>query len=184
MTRSRDVADVLLETVTGELKAVLLASAPTGWLLVNGDTMGSAASGATQASDSNEDLFTALWDNLAEAQAPVSTGRGASAAADWAANKTITLPDFRGRALIGAGTGAGLTARTLGDTDGAETHQLTEAELASHSHTFSGQVSGQEGAGGVTLYQNGGTTATSTVGSDTAHNNMQPWGAVNWIIKL
>jgi len=48
---------------------------------------------------------------------------------------TFAVPDLRGRAPIGAGTGTGLTARTLGDNVGEETHVLTEAELTAHTHT-------------------------------------------------
>lgn len=47
---------------------------------------------------------------------------------------TFKLPDSRGRADIGAGQGSGLTNRVLAATGGAETHTLTEAELASHTH--------------------------------------------------
>ena len=44
------------------------------------------------------------------------------------------LPDLRGRSLIGAGTGRGLSQRTMGDVGGEETHFLTQSELPSHSH--------------------------------------------------
>lgn len=38
---------------------------------------------------------------------------------------TFNVPDLRGRAIIGSGTGSGLTARTLGTQNiGEETHQL------------------------------------------------------------
>lgn len=47
---------------------------------------------------------------------------------------TFKLPDSRGKGDIGAGQGSGLTLRTIGQSGGAETHQLTEAELASHTH--------------------------------------------------
>lgn len=42
---------------------------------------------------------------------------------------TFNLPDPRGRSLIGAGQGAGLTLRAIAATGGAETVTLTEAEL-------------------------------------------------------
>lgn len=47
---------------------------------------------------------------------------------------TFKLPDSRGRVDVGAGTGSGLTARVLGATGGAETHQLSESEMPSHTH--------------------------------------------------
>lgn len=48
---------------------------------------------------------------------------------------TFRLPGASGRVDIGSGTGSGLTNRTLGQTGGAETHQLTEAEMPSHTHS-------------------------------------------------
>ena len=75
------------------------------WLLMDGKTIGDASSGGTARANADTiDLFTLLWDNLADADAPVSGGRGASAVADYGLHKTITLPDARGLALTGAGT--------------------------------------------------------------------------------
>ena len=51
-------------------------------------------------------------------------------------NTTFTLPDMRGRMPIGVGTGAGLTARTLGGTVGQENSSLIEANLPAHAHSF------------------------------------------------
>jgi len=64
---------------------------------------------------------------------------------------TFNVPDYRGLTLVGAGTGTGLTARTLGAKGGTETHVLTIAELPA--------------AGPI-----GGASATSTV-SETAHSH-------------
>ena len=77
---------------------------PEGWLALNGETIGNATSGADNAHADFEELFTFLWEELADAQAPVSTGRGANAAADWAASETLTMPDSRARMPIGVGT--------------------------------------------------------------------------------
>lgn len=88
------------------------STAPAGWVLASGRTIGSAASGASERANADtQALFTLLWNSMADTEAPVSGGRGASAAADFAANKTITLPDARGRTLaglenMGGGTGA------------------------------------------------------------------------------
>lgn len=72
----------------------------SGFVRANGRTMGNASSGATERA--NADTVT-LWTLLynADANLSVSGGRGASAAADYAANKTISLPDWRGRAIAG-----------------------------------------------------------------------------------
>src|SRR5262245_12922775 len=91
------------ETVTtGMIHAELINTTKTGYVRLNGRTMGNGASGATERANADtEDLFAYLWNNLTNTIAPVSGGRGGSAAADYAANKTITLPDMRGRALVG-----------------------------------------------------------------------------------
>jgi microcystin-dependent protein len=120
---------------TGDVK-FSLKTTDAGWLLMDDGTIGSAASGATsRANADTEDLFTLLWNNVSNTYAAVSTGRGANAAADWAANKTITLTRTLGRALASAGAGSGLSESELGAYGGTETHELTEAEMPSHTHT-------------------------------------------------
>lgn len=90
---------------TGDIKARYATGTLDGFVRANGRTIGSASSGATERANTDcEDLFSHLWtEDTGLAVLTVSGGRGASAAADWAANKTITLPDFRSRALAGLG---------------------------------------------------------------------------------
>ena len=122
-------------------------SAPSGWVRAAGRTIGSAASGAAErANDDTEDLFLHLWS--ADATLTVSGGRGGSAAGDWAANKTIALPDYRDRIAAGmatmGNTDAGLvadslvdggeTSSDLGATAGADDVVLSEAQLPAHLH--------------------------------------------------
>jgi len=60
-----------------------------------------------------------------------------SAALDSAFSVNATqfkVPDLRGRTIIGAGTGTGLTARAVGSNGGAENHGLSIAEMPSHTH--------------------------------------------------
>lgn len=133
---------------TGQMIEYYGTGTLSGWVRAAGRTIGSATSGATERANADcEDLFLHLYDE--DANLVVSGGRGANAAADWAANKTITLPDRRDRAGIGLGNmgasdanriadslvdGSG-TNTTLGATVGASTVQLTIAQLASHNHT-------------------------------------------------
>lgn len=120
---------------TGDVKTTFKSSADTGWVMMNDTSIGSAASSATgRANADTADLFALLWNNVSDTYAPVSGGRGVSASADFAANKTLTLPKSLGRVLGGAGAGSGLTSRSLGQSLGEESHVLTEAELASHTH--------------------------------------------------
>jgi microcystin-dependent protein len=55
---------------------------------------------------------------------------------------TFNLPDARGRVLGSVGTGTGLTARSIGDNVGTETHTLTTAQIPSHTHTGTTDSSG------------------------------------------
>jgi hypothetical protein len=179
---------------TGIVWPYIGGTAPTGWILLTGAsairTIGDASSGASRANADTEALFALLWDSMTNTEAPVSTGRGASAAADFAAHKTITIPDPRGRAIIGSGEGSGLTARTHGATGGAETHQLSEAELASHDHTLYYTDVGMLQSGTTYSQVRGAsdpqtsTFSSVSAGSDSPHNNMQPWAALNLICKL
>jgi len=128
---------------TGEIKMYAGNAAgddpPDGWLYCNGNTIGQTSGNHTGTELQN--LFnllsaSALWGN---------TGSEA-----WA-SATVKLPDFRSRSPVGIHTGAansitaGLTARALSATAGTETHTLTTAQLAAHTHasTIVGSVTGQ-----------------------------------------
>ena len=169
------------------------------WLLGDGRTIGNAASsGADVADDTMEDLFAKLWDNTADDPTVLviqdsggtPTTRGANAAADWAANKRMPIWDIRGRGTGGMDdpTGADAAGRVtdaqadvLGGSMGAETHVLTEAELAEHKHDkpagsngFVAQIGGaisESGGAGYKLYF---TTGGVENFAGDAHNNMHP----------
>ena len=160
---------------TGDVKLTLKTAADTGWVLMNDTTIGDASSGATgRANADTSALFTLLWNNTVDADCAVSTGRGGSAAADFAAHKTIALPKTLGRALAVYGAGSGLTSRALAHIVGEETHLLTNAELPTGSMGTWNGANNDVAAG----------TAGSKVGGNTAHNNMQPTVFLNVMIKL
>lgn len=173
---------------TGDVKLTIKTVADSGWVLMNDTTIGDASSGATgRANADTSSLFALLWANTADADCAVSTGRGGSAAADYAAHKTIALPKALGRALATYGTGSGLTARAMAKVLGVETHPLTIAELAAHTHTGTSNTGVSATAQTVSTNGNnpsaGGWTSDST-GSGTAHQNMQPTLFLNTMIKL
>lgn len=92
--------DMVLQT--GDVMWQLRGGTRPGWARLNGRTIGNASSGATErANDDTEDLYTFLWNNLDDSVAAVIGGRGATASADFAANKAITLPSMQG--LIAGG---------------------------------------------------------------------------------
>lgn len=96
-------------------------------------------------------------------------------------------------ALSSDGTGTqtftlALTARSLGDTGGEETHAESATEQLAHSH---GLTVGNNGGGAstfisrLTSYSNSTTDVGDVLstGSNVAMNNMQPFAVVNYIIK-
>jgi microcystin-dependent protein len=145
-----------------------------GWVRANGRTMGNASSGgAERANDDTEDLFEYLWN--ADSVLAVSGGRGANAAADFAANKTITLPDLRFRAPIGAddmgNSAAGRTTdglfatgngTTVGSYGGLAGHTLLTAEMTTHTHTGTISSSGAHTHSGTTGNQSANHTHSFT----------------------
>jgi hypothetical protein len=167
---------------TGLAQFYMGVTAPAGWVLSDGGTIGNATSGGTnRANADTEPLFTLLYNSMADAQAPVSGGRGAGAAADFALNKNITIPDMRGRVPVGTG---GIAPAIHGDMGGAETVTLVEAEMPSHTHTSNLNVLSPRSGGGTTgggfiVIQISGAT-----GGDGPHANMQPWVSLSFVIKL
>lgn len=137
---------------TGDVKFRPTGETLVGWVRMNGQTIGSATSGATgRANADTQSLFTYLWTNCTNAHCPVSGGRGVSGLADFQANKQMTLPDWRGRTTAGlddmgniaAGilqsinvTSGGDTVTTPGATGGEATHTQTTPEMAAHNHAI------------------------------------------------
>jgi hypothetical protein len=103
---------------TGDVKLTLKTTADSTWVLMDDGTIGSATSGATtRANADTADLYTLIWTNILDQWAPVTGGRGASAAADFAANKPLALPKTLGRALAGYGIGVVAESGVDGDVD-------------------------------------------------------------------
>ena len=177
---------------TGDIWFSLKNSTRTGAVRLNGRTIGNAASGATERANADtEALFTYIYDNLANGQAAVSGGRGASAAADYAANKTITLPSARGAGPIGFDDMGNSAASLLGSAPvvsgstilpgsilGANTHTITEAHLPNHTHSFSATSgaggSHTHGAGSLAADSGGAHTHTVDIASGQGSHNHAP----------
>jgi len=118
--------------------------------------------------------------------APLFTAIGTA----WGAgdgSTTFALPDLRGRVPIGVGTGSGLTARALAASGGAETHTMTTAEMPAHTHPLIGNAiqGGSNFSPSATTDFSSRPSAfvTDSTGGGGAHNNMQPFNGINFIIK-
>jgi hypothetical protein len=131
---------------TGDIKIRYDTAILTGFVRLNGLTIGSSTSGATELADPTaQALFQYLWQ--VDPNLTVSGGRGATSIADWTANKRLTLPDGRARiltALDGMGNSStGLlasttwghgNATTLGSYGGAYSRIIPTAALPAHAH--------------------------------------------------
>jgi hypothetical protein len=149
-------------------------TAPAGYLKVNGTTIGSAASGATQRANADTlPLYTLLW-GYSDAILPIQTStgtlgtRGVSAASDFAANKRMPLWDIRGifRRAFDDGRGKD-SGRAVGTTqaDGIRSH------VHPHPHTHDITDSAHYGANGNS---NRGWSSADSGGSSYTKTSDQP----------
>jgi microcystin-dependent protein len=90
--------------------------APNGFLFTNGQILSIS---------SNTALFSLL---------------GTTFGGDGMSN--FALPDTRGRVIVGAGFGPGLTGHNVGDTGGSESVTLTQNQMPAHTHSATTSMSG------------------------------------------
>ena len=144
------------------------ATAPSGWLLCNGQLL-------------NTTTYSALHAVLLYSYG----GSGSS----------FGVPDLRGRVVAGFDNMGGSSisrlsssswTTTMNGSGGAPTHQLSSGEMPSHFHStvaygyFNAYVANQA----INALQNygQGQTNTGSAGSSQAHNNIQPTMVMNYII--
>ncbi|SDH13394.1 phage tail protein [Nitrosomonas sp. Nm132] len=152
--------------------------APRGWALANGQIMSISQNAA---------LFSILGTTYG--------GDGQT---------TFALPDTRGRSVIGAGVGPGLSNYQLGEKGGAETITLTQAQLpiitptaTVHAQSSAGNSDNPSNGVWATLgrqntYSNAAPNVTmspnavtiNSFGGGEPHENRSPYIAMNWIIAL
>jgi len=174
---------------TGDVIWTPAKTTRAGFVRLNGRTVGSASSGAAERANADcEDLYAFLWAQFADTICAVTSGRGANAAADWAANKPIALIDMRtkgpfglddmGNTALSGFTGITFalgSATTGGAAGGAARKTLATTEIPSHVHaqtaqnpTFTYNTSGAGSSGGtfVSSIQSSGGSNSITTTSD------------------
>lgn len=104
-------------TPPGVMMAYGGATAPTGWLSCDGSQV-------------SRTTYAALFGVIGTAY---GSGNGST---------TFHLPDFRGRTMVGAGSGPSLTSRSVGDKFGEEALPAHIHTTPNHSHTASSNTAG------------------------------------------
>lgn len=111
-------------------------------------------------------------------------------------SNTFNVPNLKGKVAVGQDTGD-TTFDTLGETGGEKTHKLVTSEMPSHRHHLRRDgggvlmgISGGSGSGNA-ISGNFGTVSiwpdsiqAESVGGNGAHNNLQPFIVVKYIIKF
>jgi hypothetical protein len=150
---------------TGDMICTFDEGTREGWIRMYG-TIGNTASGASNRANADcEALFAFLWNKVSDTYAPVTGGRGASAAADFAASRSIQIPDMQGRCFIGlddmagGSPAAGVVAAAVESaySGGLETVTIAETNLPAHTH----------GSGTLTVADHTHAAGTYAVGSHT-----------------
>jgi hypothetical protein len=193
---------------TGDIKFRPTAEILPGWIIANATNIGNASSGATQRANADTfALYAWHWNNFSNTQCPVSGGRGATALADFNANKTITVLSMRGTAMMGMDTMQGGTTNLLNNvpiTSGSTTtpgsligenlHTLIASQIpplpvtAASGNIINGSTAtGNVGAGGTfTVPLNSSFNAvTANSGVTAAGHNTVPFSMLGTVyIKL
>jgi microcystin-dependent protein len=112
---------------------------------------------------------------------------------------TTALPNLKDRVPMHPGRGPGLTDRRLGQKGGADTVTLTESQIPSHKHTMTAVDDAPNQASptaarlsAAPMYESGETggvgnlssNAIGNTGGGQAHNNLQPYLGLYFIIAL
>ena len=169
----------VLDMPLGTVLPIATESVPEGWMLCDGREIAI-------------EEYQGLYDLI-------GTTYGAGDSAFWAQvffpATTFNIPDLRGRTIIGANDMGGEQSDVLtihqasaGDVGGEEMHKLTEEEMPSHSHDLPKQESSSCCGNGFYYRTNVNYAvepyAVTEAGGDQPHNNMQPYMALNYMMKV
>ena len=144
--------NVIGQAMAGIIQMYAGATPPTGWLVCDG---------ASYLRSDYPTLFEALGGTSSPWGLPDSTH--------------FQVPDLRGRAPIGAGTGSGLSARTLGTQDigseniQAHTHSFTQPKTPNHTHTMTYVGDAASNISGTNPSNLGSVVRRTTSSSDTTN---------------
>lgn len=164
-----------MEPLIGEIRIFAFGITPRGWLACNGVTLAVAT---------NQALFSILGTKFG--------GNGST---------TFRIPNMQGNVPLGAGTGAGLTGRSVGSQVGEPWVTVNNLQMPAHAHSYQGKATVATTANTTNpaqhfvaevseknLYSTAGqedagvSVPIAAAGGTQPHNNMQPYLAMNFCI--
>ncbi len=160
----------MAEPFLSEIRLMSFNFAPKGWAFCNGQFL---------PINQNQALFALLGTTYG--------GNGQT---------TFALPDLRGHVPVGAGQAAGGTSYPLGASGGEETVKLTTGQLPGHAHAVHASNAAATTKNPTTAFPAGGGAYAAQrnvrmnagmigrTGRGEAHENRQPYLALNYIIAL
>jgi len=143
----------------------LSTAIPTGWLVANGAQV-------------SRTTYAALF-------AAIGTAHGVGDG-----STTFNLPNLQGRVPVGLSSDTEFN--TIGKTGGAKTHTLHWSEIPAHTHKFPGGANSITIGGTAYWFNQGASTPDRATpindtgenpGGGAAHNNLQPYSTLVFIIK-
>jgi len=161
------------EPFVGEIRMFAGNFAPRGWAFCDGQLL------AVSQNDALFSLFGTIYG-----------GDGRT---------TFGLPDLRGRIPVHAGTGPGLSPRSLGAKQGTENETLTTNQLPAHAHQFQASqgsattrdpVGNAPASAAADVYVDNfsefplSSTEISSIGDSRSHTNLMPYLCVHFIVAL
>ena len=165
----------MAEPFLSEIRIMSFGFPPKGWALCDGQLL---------PINQNQALFSLL---------------GTTFGGDGRVN--FGLPNLQGRFPMGAGNGAGLTPRVVGESSGEDAVTLSIAQVPAHGHALLAAISPTTGSAGPSVALSPAASAApiyhadtnsrplaagslATVGGGQGHENRQPFLALNFIIAM
>jgi len=193
-----------INTFTVSIATPGVITTPASHGLIAGDRVYFTTTGALPTGITPNTIYYVIATGLTSTQFQFSTTKGGSAVNTSGSQSgthtliqtmvglgdgstTFALPDLRGKMLVGKDTSISDFAQ-IGNTGGEKTHTLDLTEIPSHTHSLPNYQAIQnaggpsDGVAGNTFQFSSGQNSGSS-GGGLAHENMSPYGIVQWIIK-